>query len=328
MSTVTLVNPLPATLAHYQDEMLSTLDGTGVLPTVAHPSIEGRSALGKLAAVFSSLGWRLRRSRHAGTVLVLWPVFGYFDALTWLWSARRNRVVLIVHDVTPLRRQFGHSGFAHRAFRFAVRRGSLTVVCHTEAAAAELLALTGVEADVASHPILPAIGEHHPRVPVVRVLGQYKTARDLTVLQTMGSTGVGPTGYSLEIHGRGWPEVEGWLTSSGFVEEDAFDRLVAEAACVIIPYSKFYQSGVIIRCLENMTPVVSVRHPQVEALFGADWPGIVTEDDWVAAVGRAVAVPADMLARSLAEAQQLAATEWSASIRSSASAPASSGSSA
>ncbi|RIJ76898.1 hypothetical protein D1871_09760 [Nakamurella silvestris] len=313
-SSVTVVNPLPATLAHYQLEMLSTLGDLGRTAEHPHPSIEGRSVLGKLAVIFGSLFWRLLRTGKGNTLLVVWPVFGYFDALTWWWAARRNTVVLIVHDVTPLRPQFGYSSFAHKAFRFAVRRCRITVVCHTAAAAAELQQLTGVVATLASHPVM-ASGRSRPQSSsVVRVLGQYKTARDLTVLAHLGAKGAPDAGYTWEIHGRGWPAVDGWTTQEGFIEEAAFDTLVSGSACVVIPYTKFYQSGVIIRCLENLTPVVAVAHPQVDDLFGEDWPGVVRGEDWRAAVERATAVPSADRAAALASARDRARSEWAAVV--------------
>jgi hypothetical protein len=56
---------------------------------------------------------------------------------------------------------------------------------------------------------------------------------------------------------------------------------------VLVPYSRFFQSGVAVRAVEVGTPVVGTRHPFLTDLLGADWPGLAASDApqaWLEAV--------------------------------------------
>lgn len=314
---VTITNPLPVALAHYEVELLDCLGG--VATVLGDPSSEGVEGLAGLRRV--GRGLRLMTSRCARLPrsdlhLVLWPAFGYLDPLTWLATARRQRVVLILHDIDPLRRQFGHSRAAHRAFRAAVGAGGIEVVCHTDAAAHRMADLTSVRAQVVPHPMLTPkrrtsaepghdpgpdvasaqgdLPRRRPHRPVVRVLGQYKSARDLQILGSLATQGAAQD-WSLEVWGRGWPAVPGWLVQSEFVDEAQFARLVATSSAVVIPYGTYSQSGVMVRAAESCVPVVGVEHPQLSLLYGARWPGAVMPGGtWADATRRAIAAAGDV----------------------------------
>ena len=91
--------------------------------------------------------------------------------------------------------------------------------------------------------------------------------------------------------GRGWPQVTGWDVDARFLSEAEVTAALSSAECLVLPYSLYFQSDVAVRALESMTPVVGVRHPFLEDLLGPDWPGLVDDGDWAAAVARAVLVP-------------------------------------
>src|SRR4051794_30593323 len=97
---------------------------------------------------------------------------------------------------------------------------------------------------------------------------------------------------TLEVKGRGWPPVPGWHVDDRFLTESEFDAAIASASCVVLPYARFYQSGVAVRCLELGTPVVAPPGEQISSLFGNEWPGLVHGDsDWTKATARALSVP-------------------------------------
>ena len=285
---VVIVNPIPKALDHYQRAILESIEASQRIGEFGLP-IEGKSGLKKAGRALQIVAQRLLlRPKRGSSYLVLWPAFGYFDVLTWLTVANHARVFIVVHDVTPLRHQFGHSRAAHFVFGLVLRARNLHAMCHTDEAAAELFNLTGVRAQVVPLPILTSVATLEATAPVtVRVLGQFKQSRALEPLQRI-SAEMRSSHILLEIIGRGWPQIEGWKVEDRFVPEEEFESLTGTASCVVIPYSRFYQSDVAVRCLEALSPVVAPRHPQIEHLFGSDWVGIVDDDDWSGAIQRAV----------------------------------------
>lgn len=298
----TIVNPLPVALAHYERELTHCLEGrtTRVLSV---PGIEGLRGIRRAQRGVGVVAGRLFRIPPSDALVVLWPAFGYFDASTWVPSARRMRVILIVHDVDPLRRQFGYSATARNAFRTAVRAGSLRVVCHTDSAARRLATHTGVRATVLPHPMLEPVAGPGPgegNRPVVRVLGQYKSARDLEVLARLAQDGAAG-GLDLEIQGRGWPPIEGWKVKPTFLDEASFADAVSTSSAIVIPYRGYSQSGVMVRAAEACTPAVGVDHEQIRFLYGKDWPGTVAvEGSWIAATHHAIAARGRVAERAAA----------------------------
>jgi len=116
----------------------------------------------------------------------------------------------------------------------------------------------------------------------------------------------------LEIHGHGWERVPGWEVNSRWYSETDFDELIETSDAVIIPYTEYYQSGVAVRALERLVPVVAAGH-WFGSFFGEDYGGRVRSDAWEDALGRALALPAEeaRLRRKAATSVSLAAwTAW------------------
>lgn len=289
---VTLTNPLPEALAHYEAELrdcLADYDPT-VVGTPHLESVEGFRGWERVARGLSLVARRMH-TPGSDVHVVIWPALGYFDALTWVLSGSRQRVVLIMHDIDPLHPHFGYSRGAHAAFRAAVQAGRITVACHTHAAAGRLAELTGVQAHVVPHPMLPPdpdLWQPHREKPVLRVLGRHKTARDPELLASMAQEDRYGE-FDFEIWGSGWPEVPGWQVQPDFFDESTFSRLVSTSSAVTIPYREYSQSGVMVRAAESCVPVVGLDHPQMRFLYGEDWPGLVPgEVSWLAAARRAI----------------------------------------
>jgi hypothetical protein len=327
VNALLVVNPLPAALKHYEAALCQTLRLAGYsteMVALGPSTAEGLSGPSKVTAGIRSviartvLGMPGLRRHDLRPLVVLWPLFGYWDIFTWWPASAARPVVIVLHDITPLRPQHGHTRIARWAFGLLGGRTRFRVVCHTADAAAELHRLTGVRSQVASHPLVsprivasPAARESRP---VIRVLGQFKAARSLEPLHALAAAAADPEwGYRLEIKGRGWPRLPGWAVEDRFLSESEFAAAIASASCVILPYSRFYQSGVAVRCLELGTPVVAPGEQQIRDLFGETWPGIVREEnDWVeatlraASVGRAavLGLRERALARSVSEWQQ------------------------
>lgn len=300
---LSVVNPLPRALRHYAEAILAMFPGAVVHDRLG---IEGRSGVTRALLALIVPITRLLARYPAGDVLVIWPAFGYWDTVTWWWTARRRTVHIVMHDISPLRRQFGYTTRAHRAFARSVRSSKIRVLCHTQGAADELRELTGISADVLPHPIAEGTVEA-PERTTVRVLGQYKEARSLDALTAIASEA---PGFVLEVHGRGWPDVEGWSVRDEFIPEEEFAHLVATATCIVLPYSRLYQSGVAVRGLESGTPVVAPHHEQISLLFGENWPGTVEDEDWAAAVRRASEVPRSAVLALRDRAISQARLEW------------------
>jgi hypothetical protein len=103
---------------------------------------------------------------------------------------------------------------------------------------------------------------------IVTVLGQYKADRDIPLLEWLAT--VLPPQARLQIVGRGWPTVNGWQVDARFIPEEEFDATIQQSSVVLIPYRRFYQSGVAIRALEQDVPVVGPRASVLSEIFGAE----------------------------------------------------------
>lgn len=313
-TSLAIVNPLPLTLHHYCNELLDVLDSSsGGAQVVESSAIEGHRSFAKARVTISLLLERVRMRRPGSKTIVIWPAFGYFDAVTWLPLSLSSQVTLIVHDVMPLRKQFGYSSFARAVFRIATRWGKMRVLCHTPEAAAELKLVAAVNARVVSHPIFSPGNEALLRGNAVRVMGQFKEARAIEPLLAIADRGV--SDCTLEIYGRGWPPVQGWEVRDEFLPEREFDELLRTASCIVLPYQRFYQSNVAIRAIESQVPIVAVRHSQLIDLFGDQHPGFVEDGDWAAAVARAVSMDPSTLHLQSANARERAVREWREALR-------------
>lgn len=307
-SAITLANPLPAALHHYQRELREVLEGAGVEVHGRHcPDVEvagGGRAL-KLRRAVASLAGRVAVVGAEPTVS-LWPVFGLADPMTW--ALHRGRVWVVVHDPTQLREQAGMGSLASKMGRLASRR-RVGVLVHT-AIAGDVLLAAGWDPVRVPHPIRRpepvAVGGGEQ----VLVLGQWKPARSMTPLEQLA--GVGAWDGRRQIVGRGWPAVEGWSVDPRFVSEEEVDDWIDRAACLVLPYDRYFQSNVSVRALERLRPVVGRRHEFLLDLYGADWPGIVEGEDWGAAIVRVTSVTAEEMARRRAVYWDRCVAEWGA----------------
>lgn len=306
-SPVTIVNPLPRTLHHYEIEAQSVLEAAG--RTVAAFSSNASGEIGGLrTSAKIAAGVRLlRRPRQVaqssppGGVLICWPIFGLLEPVLWSRLARSRTVTLVIHDpssLTAATRSYGRSATA--LGRIASRGTHLRIATHSKLAYDELRG-RGWDVDVVlPHPIMPI---RHPRPPersgageqaTLLVLGQYKPVRDLETLARLAPA-LNALGYKLVVAGRGWPHVPGWNVIDRFLSESEVETLIRASSCVIIPYRRFYQSGVAVRALEAGRPIAGPHHPFLSDLYGVGWPGLVeseSPEDWVSAIDAAVHVPA------------------------------------
>ncbi len=289
---VHVVNPLPLALAHYEAALVDNVLAAGAdvrrVETTSMEVASGERTNKALSIVRSVLErCRLLRARR-GLVVCLWPGFGLLEPLTWVVAMLKHDVVVVYHDPVPIRRQAGYSRIARGLFAVCARRmARFNVVVHTRLARTDMANIHGVEAALAYHPILPHDGTRASASAPgpVTVLGQFKPERTLKPLEDIAAARE-HLPSDLLIRGRGWPRVPGWEVEDTFLSEQEFDASIDSAACVIVPYARFYQSGVATRCLERGTPVVAPRHENIEWLFGTDWPGLVDDDDWAAALER------------------------------------------
>lgn len=322
--TIFILNPLASTLRHYESELIDTLAAAGyraaeTIPTVEGEGISGAAQRIRVAAASLSERVRMGSAMRNRTIIVAWPLFSYLDPLTLWGLCRRNRVFIVMHDPTPLRRSYGHSGVPRRIFKWIVEHTDTHVVYHTELAQRTGSAVCGVTGTVIPHPIGRASIGTCPPVDIearrtIRVLGQYKPARTLAPLQQIAAREVGA--YRLEIHGRGWPSLEGWAVSDRFVAEEEFDELIRTADCVVIPYDSFFQSGVAVRCLENGVPVVAPEHEHVAELYGEDWPGLVhDENDWCDAVSRVLETDRTAVVVRAHDVRAQVGRDWAEALR-------------
>lgn len=317
----TIVNPLGGTLLHYANALVETLRLTGAdveVVTLFEPSSTGVSRRSWLTGYIRSLISASKRLRHAGggTLIVTWPVIGYFDfALLRLLSGRKVHTFVIVHDPEPLVHAVGYSRFARSLARFLFPRSGIIV--HSDAALAVIRDQgLGAMSTVLPHPV--RLSKTAPRGPseerrAVRVLGQYKPDRDLELLDSIARAS--SDGIELEVWGRGWPSIAGWTVHDGFVTEDRLDELIATSTAVVIPYRRFYQSGIAIRALEMGTPFIGPRESSLADLYPSGSPLLVpgqasTGEAWVDAVNYAIEIPAEALAETAATAAHSSAERW------------------
>lgn len=311
---VHIVNPLGAALLHYENELGSVLREAGYTVSsvrVSEPSASGANPLIWIANYIKTLVQAGFSSHKKSKVIVTWPVLGYLDVVLLGLLGLRD-VALVMHDPQPLVRSVGYSRVAQRlALLF---QSKVQIVAHSNQARA---AIGEFQVEVLPHPIL------HPAVevkaappankPLVRVLGQYKNDRDLEALRMLGREVSGDA--VLEIHGRGWPPIEGWRVFEGFVEEEKLDVLMAESAAILIPYKRFFQSGIAVRALEVGTPFVGPRESVLAEMLGHD-SGLLVDgestDGWKRAVAFAMAEGAQAARHAGVDWREKNIRKWSA----------------
>lgn len=283
-TAVHVVNPLGGALAHYTSALESVLRGAGAEVTVFSVPEPSVAATGRIAWLrdYASLLFKTGRNSGRGDrTLVVWPVLGFIDlVLARLLSGKRSWVVY--HDPKPLVRAIGTG-------KISAKIVSLTpflseVIVHSDTAAQSMRSAgLGKTQALLRHPMFAprsdarATPTNNNSRPILRVLGQYKQDRDLEVLQLLSSELQGQ--FELEIFGRGWPDVEGWRVDSRFVSELELDELIRSSDSILIPYKRFYQSGIAIRALELGTPVVGRAGTSLDGLYKKGSRLLVTEDE-------------------------------------------------
>jgi hypothetical protein len=146
----------------------------------------------------------------------------------------------------------------------------------------------------------------------IRVLGQFKMDRDILGLRRLAVAA--PSTWQLEIIGRGWPLIDGWQVTNAFVEEGAFGRLIAESDAVLVPYRRFFQSGVAVRALEGGVPVVGPHDSSLSELLGPDCPWLVRDGDWFTAVMSATGTKRDDVFASARMIYERVIAQWSQAL--------------
>lgn len=316
-----VINPLRSALEHYERELSDTLRHAGCSEVEIARTVPGDHISGSLDRLWTTLRTIIERARMGRTVrgrmvIVTWPLFGYLDPLTYVRLARLNQVFIVVHDPTPIRRSFGQSLVSRFLFKVVVARCGIRVLYHTQQAQQVGARLNGVPGEVVPHPLLMNSVDIAPTQdvssrPVIRVLGQYKPTRSLSVLELIAAKSADE--LTLEIYGRGWPQVDGWTVLEGFLPEGQFDVILQTSNCVVIPYDLFFQSNIAARCLELGVRVVAPRHEHIIELFGDDWPGIVRNPtDWPDAIVRALAIDATAIQARRTFVRSRVPREWSA----------------
>ncbi|MFI6492300.1 hypothetical protein [Streptomyces sp. NPDC050564] len=285
---VIVVNPLGSMLAHYGRALTQNLESAGMTTTVLsmdEPSASGGSRLRWLASCYWLLFHaRLQCARHGGSVILAWPMLGYLDVVcVRMLLGRRGLVVL--HDPDPLVRAVGYG----RALKWLARRLNCLVVTHSDEAT-RVVARHGLQRIVCMpHPVLDRSPAKRPtELRSVYVLGQYKPDRDIELMESVAREL--PDEVSLRVAGRGWPEVAGWSVDSRFISEGELETMLSgESTVVLVPYRRFFQSGIAMRALENLVPVVGPADSSLAAVFGSlgTLPSSQEPQAWVRAIHRA-----------------------------------------
>jgi glycosyltransferase involved in cell wall biosynthesis len=319
-----IVNPLPSALGHFQKALIDNLQLNDDITVVeiATSGTEMPAGSRNLDRVRHAIRFiRSARSTARRTdvdcIINVWPTFGYLEALLWRAVRPRVPVKTILHDVRPLRRQFGYSKRAIGPLDLG-RTDSHAWLVHTDVASdeAELLGLG--RPDVIPHPILPESDCATERSLDVLVFGQFKPARDLDLLAELGPE-LGARRRSTRIVGRGWQAIDGWELDDRFVDEADVAKLLGDARVVLIPYRKYYQSGVALRAMEVGTPIVGLRTPFLEDYLGTDWPGLIDPEDesvqaWIAAIDAVIDTQGTSVLRAADVARTRVAGEWKAAL--------------
>ena len=304
---VAIYNPLPAALAHYEEALAEVLRAAGAAEperSVA-PSMElgsqglGRKVGGAARAVAAHRRIMLGDER---LVIACWPTFGFLEPLLWRHRRGATRVTVVVHDPEPLRHQYGMGPLCARLGSRPVRSGGIEIVVHSRGASDALIAMGWPRPRIIPIPIdsrrCRSATPGAERPTTVSVCGQWKPVRDLAILSDLGPA-ISSRGLSPVVVGRGWPPVAGWEVRDTFLSEAALDDQIRRSACLLIPYTRFFQSDIAVRAVELGTPVVGPRQPFLEDLLGPSWPGLVGSSEpreWLRAIGEVTRAPASATA--------------------------------
>lgn len=314
MTSLLVYNPLPASLAHYTCGVEQMLDRSGVdyslitsTAVETHAGSSGRLATRAMHAMVE------RHSLGDTPVLALWPAFADLDPAVWALQSR-GRVTLVWHDPIPLRPTRGAGRLPRAIGQMAQRARGTRILTHSQRACSDLEDLGWRVSRTVPHPFVARTVSGSVDSDTVLVAGQHKPQRDLRLLAELG-TRLAALGMRPRIVGAGWPPIPGWQVESRFLREGELDAEMADAAVVLLPYQRVYQSGIAVRAAEMGTPVVGHADTNITEMFGADWPGLVRTQDrnaWMAAIGAVVNHDrGDIAARLTAWKTQVTA-DWAA----------------
>ena len=288
---VAILNPLGAALRHYTRALESELQ-------MASAAVMVDSILEPSSAPYGRIGWLVRfylhiallRTTRPERIIVTWPPLGMIDVLL-LRAIGGPYAYIVVHDPIPLVRAIGYNRVVGRSLRLVP---SAQTIVHSQPAADALKDLTGITPDMLRHPMIwtadsqACVSSPNP-VPTVLVFGQFKPDRDTQLLSALGKRLAGR--YGLKIVGRGWQQMENWAVTDCFIPEPEVEQLLLSATVVLIPYTRYFQSGVATRCVELGVPVVGSRTQSLEDLLGIDSGLLVKNpesvDDWVRSIEHA-----------------------------------------
>jgi hypothetical protein len=312
---VVVVNPLGGALHHYTERLVQTLRAADVHTTsidFLEPSRSGGSRAAWVWQYLTALVSASRRRQRGAQVLVTWPVLGHLDRILVSMLSGDRRATIVLHDPRPLVKAVGYGRTAVAASQLFAPRTSILV--HSDLALEDVEA-QGLDAVNLPHPIgVSETPRVKPSSPLLRVLGQWKPDRDTALLAALVPL---LPGVRLEIVGRGWPAVTGWTVRDAFVSEEELDSLVSTSSAVLIPYQRYYQSGIAARALEAAVPVIG-RKKELAPMTGSRYPFLVDDPqsakDWAEVVKTALLSETDQLEKTRdatrARAEQ-AWTEWS-----------------
>lgn len=311
--SLTVANPLPNALYHYTKELRETLERIDVnmIVDTRIPTIEGVSILGKCRYLCD----RLKPLPSVEPYLSLWPAFGLLEP--WLFHRNSKTVGIVFHDPLPLRKQFGF-GHISRALARSFRTVDIKVVDHSPSAREALHTLFPRAIQVSlMHPILSQQCFYNKPKSTVLVAGQYKPVRNLDLLSELGPL-LRNLGLETRIVGRGWPNnIKGWEVTSRFLAEDELSLELAQAAVVIIPYTHFFQSGIMIRALEQGTLSVSSDTSFTRQVFGNSPINVLEPNSvsaWISAIQVAVDSPQTFATKAFQEYRTNCDTSWKSGL--------------
>lgn len=275
---VAVLNPIGAALAHFTAATRQHLVDSGVdvsVWSVDEPSASGQGRVDWVRSWASLIRKVNSTTPPRAHLLIVWPALGYWDAALVRILAPKRQTSLIIHDPEPLVAAVGYGKVAHRSVGLA----RTALIVHGSAAATVVRRNLGrgVRLHEVPHPMLTPQQVAPSERRTVLVLGQYKPDRDIAALRRIASDR--DPDWDLQIVGRGWPEVPGWTVTSRFLAEAEFAAAIRESSVVVIPYRKFFQSGVAYRALEAGKPVVGPRSSSLAEMLGPSSPWLA-DDDW------------------------------------------------
>lgn len=269
-----IVNPLPRTLQHYQEEFVQTLERVGATYLVQDSGpVEGLAGTrGRLLMLRNAVRNARSGAMSPGTSIQLWPSLGLLEPILWLRSRAVQQNMILLHDPVPLRRQPGFGRSAQALAKRLPADQSPVIVTHSRDAHREARRmLPRLRHQIALHPILSDQSSTTSNRSQVVVAGQFKPERDLELLERIGRP-LQARGWDTVIYGSGWPSVTGWRSVDKFLSEDELDAAIDRAAILVIPYKSYFQSGVAIRALERGVISVGPSNSFSRTLFGDDAP--------------------------------------------------------